>query len=186
MITAALSREGADERAGGVWEYVSASRLNLWLKCPLAFKLKYIDGVRMPATPNMFVGKQTHQALETWYRHRQIGMPITVADVEACMEASWGEQVAAEGVTFADASEERKCRQSTAALVSTYLAQVAPDEPRPLAVETSLTAPLVDPRTGEDLGIPLLGVLDPCCCPNKPDPGSSTSRRPLVAVSPMN
>ena len=33
------------ERAGGVWDYVSASRLNLWLRCPLAFKLRYIDGV---------------------------------------------------------------------------------------------------------------------------------------------
>jgi hypothetical protein len=37
--------------AGGVWDYISPSRLNLWLKCPLAFKLRYIDGVKMPTTP---------------------------------------------------------------------------------------------------------------------------------------
>lgn len=160
MITAAFSRAGAGERAGGVWEYVSASRLNLWLKCPLAFKLTYIDGLRAKTSPNMFVGKRTHQALESWYRRRQIGAPITAAEVLVRHDASWDEQVTAEGVTFEDANEERTCRQQTAALVSTYLAQVSPDEPRPLAVETSLTAPLVDPKTGEDLGIPLLGVLD--------------------------
>ena len=132
----------------------------MWLKCPLAWKLKYADGIRTPSIPNMFVGKQTIEALETWYRHRQIGIPITVADVLSRLEAGWGEQVAEEDVKFEDANEERTCRQQTAALVSTYLAQVDPEEPRPLAVETSLTAPLIDPKTGEDLGIPLLGVLD--------------------------
>ncbi len=27
-----FTRQGAAERGGGVWDYVSASRLNLWLK----------------------------------------------------------------------------------------------------------------------------------------------------------
>ncbi|MCY2993300.1 MAG: PD-(D/E)XK nuclease family protein, partial [Planctomycetota bacterium] len=31
---------------------------------------------------------------------------------------------------------------------------------RPIAVETSPEAPLIDPVTGEDLGVPLLGVVD--------------------------
>ena len=41
---------------GSVWEYISPSRLNLWLKCPLAFKLKYIDGVTTPTTLSLFLG----------------------------------------------------------------------------------------------------------------------------------
>jgi CRISPR/Cas system-associated exonuclease Cas4 (RecB family) len=34
------------------------------------------------------------------------------------------------------------------------------DESPPVAVEERLEAPLSDPQTGEDLGIPLVGVLD--------------------------
>ena len=45
-------------------------------------------------------------------------------------------------------------------LLVAYLRQLPPDEPRPLAVETSLSHPLVDPTTGEDLGIPLVGIVD--------------------------
>ena len=45
-------------------------------------------------------------------------------------------------------------------LVRTYLERVPHDEPRPEAVEARLEAPLVDPLTGEDLGIPLVGIVD--------------------------
>jgi hypothetical protein len=41
-----------------------------------------------------------------------------------------------------------------------YIDQVSPDEPQPLAVETTMEVPLVDPSSGEDLGIPLLGIVD--------------------------
>ena len=33
------------QRGNGIWDYVSPSRLNLWLKCPLAFRARYIDGI---------------------------------------------------------------------------------------------------------------------------------------------
>ena len=45
-------------------------------------------------------------------------------------------------------------------LVAAYLAHVPEDEPRPLAVEVTMESLLVDPRTGEDFGIPLLGIVD--------------------------
>jgi len=44
-------------------------------------------------------------------------------------------------------------------LVRAYLG-TAPADERPLAVESALEAPLVDPSSGEDLGIPLLGIVD--------------------------
>ncbi len=50
-------------------------------------------------------------------------------------------------------------RQQVAGLVRVYLDAVPNDE-KPLAVEVAAEAPLIDPVTGEDLGIPLLGVLD--------------------------
>ena len=41
MIGVAESTDSAKESAngaGGVWEYISPSRLNCWLTCPLRFK----------------------------------------------------------------------------------------------------------------------------------------------------
>ena len=46
-----FTRQNAARCTGGVWDYVSASRLNLWLKCPLAFQLRYVDGVESPVSP---------------------------------------------------------------------------------------------------------------------------------------
>jgi hypothetical protein len=38
--------------------------------------------------------------------------------------------------------------------------QLPQDEPRPLAVEVPCEAPLVDPVSGENLDIPLVGLMD--------------------------
>ena len=70
MTSELLTREGLSQRLGGVWNYLSACRLNLWLECPLAFKLMYVEGVIMPTSPAAFIGKRVHAALETYYRHR--------------------------------------------------------------------------------------------------------------------
>lgn len=48
MIARTFDHEPVGEQQADVWAYISASRLNAWLKCPLAFKLHYIDGIRSP------------------------------------------------------------------------------------------------------------------------------------------
>jgi len=140
--------------------YVSASRLNLWLRCPLAFKFRYVDGITTPPTPSLFVGKRTHDALEFYYRHRQLGVQMGAEQVTQRVAETWDEAAATEGVAFASVSDETAARQQVTQLVAAYVRKVPQDEPLPLAVETSLHAPLLDPRTGEDLGIPLVGILD--------------------------
>ena len=66
-------------RQGGVWAYLSASRLNCWLGCPLKFRFQYIDGLRPPTTPSLFLGKAVHGALEAYYRHRHLGVTLEPA-----------------------------------------------------------------------------------------------------------
>lgn len=160
MSTLQFSRANNHLRRGGVWDYVSPSRLNLWLKCPLAFRLKYIDGLVTPTGANQFLGRVVHRALETYYRHRQVGSLLCPAAVTTDLVDSWGKQAADDGVAFEDQAEEAACRKQAVDLVTAYLSQIPAREPRPLAVEASLQAPLVDPVTGEDLGIPLIGILD--------------------------
>ena len=148
------------ERSGGVWAYISPSRLNLWLKCPLAFKLRYIDGVATPSTPSLFIGKMVHAGLERFYRHRQLGVSPDVTSLLAGIEAGWSEAAAVEGISFKSVDNEATARRQTLDLLRAYMASLPAEESRPLAVETALETVLVDPTTGENLGIPLLGVMD--------------------------
>ena len=60
-----------------VREYISPSRLSLWLKCPLAFALRYVEGIEQPTTPAQLIGTVTHAGLEFFYRHRQMGVQPT-------------------------------------------------------------------------------------------------------------
>lgn len=160
MTATIIAQPDAPGQGSGVWDYISPSRLNLWLRCPLAFKLRYIDGARSPTSPSLFLGKVVHAGLETYYRHRQVGVDLDIEDVKEQMTAAWAGFVDEEEMTFATADEEVSARNKAGDLVAAYLQQVDGDEPKPLAVETRLEVPLVDPLTGEDLGIPLLGIVD--------------------------
>ncbi len=160
MSTATLIPESEVSRPNGVWDYISPSRLNLWLRCPLAFKARYIDGIKSPTTPALFIGTRVHDGLETYYRHRQLGIALDASAAIQRVTDSWDEAVAAENLQFGSADESQQFKQQAVGLVQAYLQHVGDQELRPIAVETSLEAPLVDPVTGEDFGIPLLGVVD--------------------------
>jgi putative RecB family exonuclease len=160
MIATTFGHEPVDERPADVRAYVSASRLNAWLRCPLAFKLHYIDGIRSPPSPSMFIGKVVHSSLERFYRHRQLGLELGAADLARRLIESWGAAIEAEDMQFKAVVDEQLAQRQAIELVAAYVQQLPQDEPRPLAVEVSVEAPLADPSTGEDLGIPLLGIMD--------------------------
>jgi putative RecB family exonuclease len=160
MNSELITRDSLAEQRGGLWDYVSPSRLALWLKCPLAFKFRYVDGVETPMSPGMFVGRMVHSALESWYRHRQFGVRLEPDDVARRLVESWGSSPACERVAFESCAEEETSRKQSVDLVLAYLAQLPADEAPPLAIETAMKAPLIDPSTGEDLGVPLVGVID--------------------------
>ena len=63
-------------------------------------------------------------------------------------------------MVFASEPTNNHCKSRPPGMVTAYLKQVPTDEPRPLAVETAVEALLVDPTTGENLGIPLVGIMD--------------------------
>ena len=148
MITALTTDRPAHGRQGSVWSYVSPSRLGLWLRCPLAFRFRYVDGIKSPTTPSLFVGKTCHSGLEAFYRHQQLGVTLDAEDVAKRMVDGWDEAVTAEGMQFESEADEMKLKLQTVDLVAAYLAHVPKDEPRPLAVEATMEAPRGDLLTG--------------------------------------
>ena len=150
----------AERKTGGIWDYISPSRLNTWLRCPLAWKLRYVDGIRTPTTPALFLGKMVHHGLEILYRHRQLCVELSAEDVASRMIDDWDETVDTESMQFDSTEEEGALKKQAVDLVAAYMEHTADALETPLAVETSMEAPLIDPETGEDLGIPLLGIVD--------------------------
>jgi hypothetical protein len=126
----------------------------------LAFKLKYIDGEPVPTSPSMFVGRITHRALECYYRHWQLGVRLEPHELVDRLSVDWDHSVAEEAVQFESTEDEQDCRCQAVRLVVAYLQHVSIFEPKPLAVEIGVESPLVDPVSGEDLGIPLVGIMD--------------------------
>jgi len=148
-----------EDRQGGPREYISPSRLGCWLACPLRWKFRYVDGLSTPTTPSLFVGKMVHAGLEIAYRNRQLGINLEAGDVTSRLLESWGRLVDEEEMGFDSPTEEQYLRKKVCVLVAAYLAY-APTFEKPLAVEVAIETPLIDPESGEDLGIPLLGVID--------------------------
>jgi putative RecB family exonuclease len=159
MICTAYEGNGVEEQSTGVWSYISPSRLNTWLKCPAAFKLRYIEGIRSPATKSMFLGKAVHAGLECFYRHQQVGVNLETSDVVERLDLCWEALIEEDNMSFTSSDDAEKLKQQAAGLISVYLDQRA-EEPAPMAVETTLQEPLIDPFTGEDLGLSLLGIVD--------------------------
>ena len=126
MSTGLLGFETIEERQAGVDGYISASRLNCWLKCPLAFRLRYIDGIRTPTSPALFLGKFVHFGLEAVYRHRQLGVNLDAEQVAGKMLEGWAKLIDEESITFDSAADEQALRQQACDLVKAYLA-FAPD-----------------------------------------------------------
>jgi putative RecB family exonuclease len=160
MITAQETWQPAHEHQSDVWSYISPSRLGLWLRCPLAFSFRYKEDIKSPTTPSLFIGKQCHSSLEVFYRHRQLGIALDAEEVAKRMIDGWEKAVAEEDMQFKTEADEMKAKLQTVDLVAAYMEHIPEDEPRPLAVEATMEAPLIDPFTGEDFGIPLLGIVD--------------------------
>jgi hypothetical protein len=159
MSTGLLGFESIEERQSGVDSYISASRLNLWLKCPLAWRLRYKDGIRSATSPSMFLGKVVHFGLEAAYRHWQLGVRLDGEQVVQKMLDGWAGLIDEDDITFDSMADEQAMQKQASELVKAYLGSV-PQNEKPLAVEVALESPLVDPDSGEDLGMPLVGVVD--------------------------
>jgi len=153
-------RQEQEQQTGQIWDYVSSSRLSLWLKCPLAFKRRYIDGWKTDPSPALFVGKVTHSVLAHIYRHRIAGHICTAEEMPQFVADAWNVTMEFEQPYFEDDTQEEKARYQILDLATAYLTSIPIEKERPVAIEKRYEVPLVCPTTGEDFGINLVGIVD--------------------------
>ncbi|MGL4943776.1 MAG: RecB family exonuclease [Thermoguttaceae bacterium] len=150
-----------EPRDTGLLAYISASRLNLWARCPMAFRFRYIDAITTPTNANLFLGKAVHSALAMYYRHRQVSPNApTVADAASFTSQAWETTTAEDAMDWDSVADEEKSRGQAVELVKAYINEYASQPERIVAMEVSLEAPLLDSTTGNELGVPLFGVVD--------------------------
>ena len=148
------------QQAGQIGDYVSPSRLSLWLKCPLAFRKRYLEGLQSAPTPSLFVGKIVHSVLAHIYRLRIAGHTCTPDDMPRFVADAWKYTMEVEPCFFDEDEQEEKARYQVLGLVTTYLNSIPVQEERPVAIEKRYEVPLIDPMTDEHFGITLVGIAD--------------------------
>jgi ATP-dependent exoDNAse (exonuclease V) beta subunit len=126
----------------------------------LKFKIRYVDRIKEPTSPSLFLGKRVHDGLEFFYRHRQDGQHIAADEVSNHIVQTWDDAASNEEMRFDSRADDNALRQQAVRLVQTYLDGRDSDEGFPIAVESPLECPLLAPDTGEDLGIALFGFVD--------------------------
>lgn len=149
-----------EEGQGSVWEIVTPARLNLWIKCPLAFRFEYLDQVPTAVPTSMLLGRLVHQSLADFYRSMKEGEVPSWDDLVDYLEVAWESLCSDGGDGYCVPEKQDDLFDQACALLRVYLHQRPSDAEQPLAVGSSFTGPLTDVRTGEDLGIRLSGAVD--------------------------
>ncbi len=98
--------------------------------------------------------------MEKFYRHQQLGITLTSQQVTDRLLADWDQAVCEEQMQFDSLQQEAEMQKQVTDLLCAYLRQLPNDEPPVRNVEVAMEAPLVDPESGENFGLPLLGVVD--------------------------
>ena len=87
-ITQFMAHEYEEKQTGMVGDYVSPSRLSLWMKCPLAFRRRYVEGFQTAPSPALFVGKITHSVLAHIYRMRKADQECTADNLPMLVQSA--------------------------------------------------------------------------------------------------
>jgi hypothetical protein len=122
--------------------------------------MRYIENCQTSPTPALFVGKVVHSVLTRLYRHRLAGQICTTDDLPRLVADAWRRTLETDPCYFVYDTKEKKCLYQVFGLVTAYLTSIPLQEERPSAIEKHYEVPLLDPITGEDLGIPLVGIVD--------------------------
>jgi putative RecB family exonuclease len=140
--------------------HVSYTQLDQYLRCPLKYKLQYVDRLEPAFVPAALVfGSGIHGAAAYFYRGVQQGTAPSVADVQGYFATLWTLETGQRPVRFG----EKDTTASLLDLGTRMLAVLcAAHEPATivLAVEEAFRVPLIDPETGEVLDRDLVGSLD--------------------------
>lgn len=139
-------------------KHLSKSQIFLYSECSLKYKFQYIDVLPKPfMSSGMAFGSSVHAALE-WYHKKKIeGAAVTFEKFAKIFEADWYSQKIDTNLQFKNGDTWDTLRLKGKELLSLYF-----NDPikKVVATEYAFEVPLINPRTREELDVPLNGIID--------------------------
>jgi putative RecB family exonuclease len=137
---------------------LSASRVQAYLLCPLKYRFEHVDRLPKPwRAAALAFGTSIHAAIEWFHRELLAGRTVTLEAVLKMFDADWYAQNI-EPLVFGQSESKSSLAEKGRAMLERYMEARASHVPA--RVEERFEIPLVDPKTGEDLGFVVHGVID--------------------------
>jgi RecB family exonuclease len=127
----------------------------MYLKCPRQYELRYIQGLRLPASGAMVQSRAWHEALEHNYGQKiTSGVDLALSEMEEYFVYRLEDALADEDVVLKDRETPESLRDQGLSIVAAHHKTIAP-KVKPYLVEEKFTISL-----GDDFPYVLTGVWD--------------------------
>lgn len=132
--------------------HISVSQIKTYLRCPLEYRFRYIDGLYVPQSGAITLGKSVHRALEYNFRQKiDSGKDAPLKDIVDVFNDAYDHLL--EDTELEQGENAENLRREGMRLLSLYHATIAPGI-YPAVVEEPFETEL------EGIDIPLAGIMD--------------------------
>jgi len=139
-------------------EHLSSSQINLYLLCSLKYKFQYVDQLPKPfKSSGLVFGSVVHSALSWYFKEKINGNGVSLERLYRILEADWFAQKVDQEIRYKDGESEIKLLIMAKEMLGQYVDQPFKEI---MGMDIPFTIPLVNPVTGETLGINLEGFID--------------------------
>lgn len=139
-------------------EYLSSSKMNLYLQCSLKFKFRYIDKIPTLFKPSgLALGSAVHSALSWFHKERMNGREVVLEEFLKIFDADWYSQKVDTYIRYKEGEEEIKLVVVAKELLALYFQQ---KHNGTKGAEVPFSVPLINPSNGKGLGLNLEGFID--------------------------
>jgi hypothetical protein len=127
----------------------------MFLRCPRQYQFRYIEGLKIPPSGALVLGRAWHEAIEHNYSQKiASGCDLPSSEVEGVFADRFDKGLASEEVAFVEGEEPGALKDQGVALTATHHREIAPLV-QPAEVESEFRVSL-----GEDFPYELLGYFD--------------------------
>ncbi len=133
-------------------KYLSVTQIKMFLRCPLQYKFRYIDGLKIPPTSSLTLGKSVHSALEGNYRQKiETKQDLPAEKMLDLFSDRWEKEV--QETIFDEDENAGTIKDDGIKLVGIYHGQISPTiQPKLVEKEFNLSF--------ENVNYTLKGIID--------------------------
>lgn len=139
-------------------EYLSNSQIYLYMQCSLKYKFQYIDRLLKPfKSSGLAFGSAVHSAISWFHKEKMNGNGVTLERLYSILNADWYSQKLDTDIRYKNAEADMNLVVLAKEILGLYFQKPIKEIK---GSEVHFAVPLINPSTGEDLGINIEGFFD--------------------------